>query len=81
MNDMNRELELERVEREYIIEKKLSSREFDEKKAELKENLLLELEEKKKMIEQERYSLDLNGDSLEVRPVSLGTVFLPCKIY
>ena len=63
---MVRELDLERIERDYILEKKLALREFEDKKAELKENLQSELDDKRKTIEQERYSLDLNGDSLEV---------------
>lgn len=54
------------VEREFLADKRLAAREFEEKKAELKENLLLELEEKKKIVEQERYSLELTGDSMEV---------------
>ena len=34
---------------------------FQEKKIELKENLIVELEEKKKNIENERHSMDLTG--------------------
>lgn len=55
------------MERDYAAEKRLAAREFEEKKKELKENLLIELEEKKKIIEQERYTLELTGDSMEVR--------------
>lgn len=57
---------MECVEREYFADRRLAAQEFEEKKAELKENLLLELEDKKKIIEQERYSLELTGDSMEV---------------
>ena len=66
MNDVRQDLEVELAEREHFLEKKAAEREFEEKKSELKENLLMEFEEKKRVIEQERYSLDLNGDSLEV---------------
>ncbi|CAG9585075.1 unnamed protein product [Danaus chrysippus] len=56
------------VEREYIAEKKAAAKEFDEKKIELKENLLHDFEEKRKLIEGERNSMELNGDSIEVKP-------------
>ena len=60
------EIELEAAERIYQADKKQAAREFEEKKGEIKENLLIELEEKKKIVEIERYSLDLTGDSMEV---------------
>ncbi|CAL4098231.1 unnamed protein product, partial [Meganyctiphanes norvegica] len=70
INDLWREVEMEIVEHDYLCEKRIAGREFEEKKLELKENLLVELEEKKKIIEQERYTLDLTGDSMEYKPVS-----------
>ncbi|XP_076064351.1 sin3 histone deacetylase corepressor complex component SDS3 isoform X2 [Oratosquilla oratoria] len=70
LNDIWRDLEMENVEREYLAEKRLAAIEFEEKKGELRENLLIELEEKKKIIEQERHTMDLNGDSMEFKPVS-----------
>lgn len=70
LNDLWREVEIEGVERDYQAEKKLAGKEFEEKKKELKENLLIELEDKKKIIEQERYTLELTGDSMEYKPVS-----------
>ncbi|XP_068629750.1 sin3 histone deacetylase corepressor complex component SDS3 [Battus philenor] len=57
------------VEREYIAEKKAAAKEFEEKKIELRENLLNDFEDKRKMIENERHSMELNGDSMEVKPV------------
>ncbi|XP_014370909.2 sin3 histone deacetylase corepressor complex component SDS3 [Papilio machaon] len=57
------------VEREYISEKKAAAKEFEEKKVELRENLLNDFEDKRKMIENERHSMELNGDSMEVKPV------------
>lgn len=54
------------VEREYISEKKAAAKEFEEKKVELRENLLNDFEDKRKMIENERHSMELNGDSMEV---------------
>lgn len=70
LNDLWREVEMDIVESDYLCEKRIAGREFEEKKAELKENLLVELEDKKKIIEQERYTLDLTGDSMEYKPVS-----------
>ncbi|XP_068206065.1 sin3 histone deacetylase corepressor complex component SDS3 isoform X2 [Palaemon carinicauda] len=70
LNDLWRDVEIECVERDYQAEKKLACRDFEEKKKELKENLLIELEDKKKIIEQERYTLELTGDSMEYKPVS-----------
>ncbi|XP_063359980.1 sin3 histone deacetylase corepressor complex component SDS3 [Cydia amplana] len=57
------------VEREYIADKKAAAKEFEEKKIELRENLLNDFEDKRKMIENERHSMELNGDSTEVKPV------------
>ncbi|KFZ52259.1 Sin3 histone deacetylase corepressor complex component SDS3, partial [Antrostomus carolinensis] len=45
------------------------SKEFEDKKIELKENLIAELEEKKKMIENEKLTMELTGDSMEVKPI------------
>lgn len=70
LNDLWRGVEIECVERDYLAEKRLAGKEFEEKKKELKENLLLELEDKKKIIEQERFTLELTGDSMEYKPVS-----------
>lgn len=50
-------------------EKKAAAKEFEDKKIELKENLIAELEEKKKMIENEKLTMELTGDSMEVKPI------------
>lgn len=42
-------------------EKKAAAKEFEDKKIELKENLIAELEEKKKMIENEKLTMELTG--------------------
>lgn len=65
--DLFLQLETEQVERNYIKEKKAAVKEFDDKKVELKENLIAELEEKKKMIENEKLTMELTGDSMEVK--------------
>lgn len=54
------------VEREYIAEKKAAAKEFEEKKIEIRENLLNDFEDKRRAIENERNSMELNGDSMEV---------------
>ncbi|XP_053625610.1 sin3 histone deacetylase corepressor complex component SDS3 [Plodia interpunctella] len=56
------------VEKEYIAEKKAAAKEFEEKKVELRENLLSDFEDKRRAIENERSSMELNGDSMEVKP-------------
>lgn len=55
------------MERNYIKEKKVVVKEFEDKKVELKENLIVELEEKKKMIENEKFIMELIGDFMEVK--------------
>ncbi|XP_076339633.1 sin3 histone deacetylase corepressor complex component SDS3 isoform X5 [Tachypleus tridentatus] len=67
--------EIERVEAEYISEKKAAVWEFEDKKVELRENLIAELEEKKRIIENERSNIELTGGksfyySIEVKPVT-----------
>ncbi|CAH2086051.1 unnamed protein product [Euphydryas editha] len=68
LNRIYKEHMYEVVEREYIAEKKAAAKEFEEKKIELRENLLNDFEEKRKLIESERHSMELNGDSIEVKP-------------
>jgi len=62
--------ENERIDNEFSNEKLAAVREFEERKIELKENLIQELEDKKKMIESERMTLELNADALEPKPVT-----------
>ncbi|CAG2104816.1 unnamed protein product [Medioppia subpectinata] len=62
--------ESDRIEREFHSEKKSAVREFEERKVELKESLITELEDKKKMIESERISLELMNDSTEPKPLT-----------
>ncbi|CAK1581496.1 unnamed protein product [Parnassius mnemosyne] len=69
LNKIYKEHMHEVVEREYVAEKKAAAKEFEEKKIELRENLLNDFEDKRKMIENERHSMELNGDSMEVKPV------------
>ena len=66
LNAAWRDYEAECIEQEYRNEKKAAAREFEDKKIELKESLIHELEEKKKGIEHERYAMELTSDSTEV---------------
>ncbi|CAH3153622.1 unnamed protein product [Porites evermanni] len=63
-----RKYEIELIEKEYVREQKAAQQEYEQKKVELKETLLNELQEKKKVIESERISMELTGDSVEVKP-------------
>lgn len=69
LNAIHRDYLTEWVERDYILEKKAAVKEFEEKKIDLKENLLTDMEEKRKMIESDRHTMELTGDSMEVKPV------------
>ncbi|XP_034941785.1 sin3 histone deacetylase corepressor complex component SDS3 isoform X2 [Chelonus insularis] len=69
LNIIYRDYLMEWVERDYISEKKAAVKEFEEKKIDLKENLLTDMEEKRKMIESDRQTMELTGDSTEVKPV------------
>lgn len=69
LNVLYRDYMIDCVEREYIQEKKAAVREFEEKKIDLKENLISDLEDKKRTVEAERYTMELTGDSMEVNIV------------
>jgi len=70
MNEIWYACEMETVEKDYILEKKFAAREFEEKKIDLKESLILELEEKKRLVDGERTTMELTGDSMEVKTVT-----------
>ncbi|XP_014216369.1 sin3 histone deacetylase corepressor complex component SDS3 [Copidosoma floridanum] len=57
------------IDREYILDKKTAGKEFQEKKSDLKENLLADMEEKRKSIECDRCAMELTGDAAEIKPV------------
>ncbi|XP_059619296.1 sin3 histone deacetylase corepressor complex component SDS3 isoform X1 [Phlebotomus argentipes] len=68
LNEIYRDYLVECVERDYILEKKAAVKEFEEKKTDLKENLLTDFEDRRKMIESEHNSMELTSDSMEVKP-------------
>lgn len=59
LNGYYRDYLIECVEKDYILEKNAAVKEYEEKKADLKENLLADFEDKKKMIESERTSMEI----------------------
>jgi hypothetical protein len=69
LNAIQREYLVEWVERDYILEKKAAVKEYEEKKIDLKENLLTDMEEKRKIIESDRHTMELTGDSMEVSEI------------
>ncbi|KAE8736734.1 hypothetical protein FOCC_FOCC017811, partial [Frankliniella occidentalis] len=48
--------------------KRGAANEFEEKKIELRENLISDLEERRKQVEAERHTMELSGDPMEVKP-------------
>lgn len=70
LNDAYLAVETERIEQEYIHEKKAAVRDYEERKVNLKESLIADLEEKRKMVENERISLEFNSDSYESKPAT-----------
>ena len=61
-------IQTERAEKEFISEQRAALRDFEERKVELKETLIADLEEKKKIAEAERLNQELNSDSVEHKP-------------
>lgn len=74
VNAVYRDYLTESVERDYILEKKAAVKEYEDKKIDLKENLLADMEEKRKMIELDRHTVELTGDSMEVKVIKF-TIF------
>ena len=70
LNDAFLAFETERIEKEYLNEKRAAVREFDERKSDLKESIIAELEEKKRQIEAERTSIELTNEGSEPKPIT-----------
>lgn len=68
LNVIWRDYLIECVERDYINEKRAAAKELEEKKVELRQSLIADLEEKRKVIEAERLSMELSGDCAETKP-------------
>ncbi|GIZ02972.1 sin3 histone deacetylase corepressor complex component SDS3, partial [Caerostris extrusa] len=63
-----KDVETERVERDHVMERQTAIKEFEIQKAELRENLIADLEEKKKLLEVEKTNMELDSVALEARP-------------
>lgn len=59
LNNYYRDYLIECVEKDYILEKNAAVKEYEEKKSDLKENLMADFEDKKKLIETERTSMEI----------------------
>lgn len=70
LNEAFQIYETERVEREYINEKKAALREFEDRKVELRESLISELEDRKRIIENDRSSMELLAECADTKPVT-----------
>lgn len=68
LNDIYRDYLVDCVERDYILEKNAAVKEYEEKKMDLKENLITDFEDKRKLIESERHTMELTGDSIDLKP-------------
>ncbi|XP_052870614.1 sin3 histone deacetylase corepressor complex component SDS3-like [Anopheles cruzii] len=68
LNDCSQDYQTSCAERDCILEKNAASKEYEEKKTELKENVVNDLEDRKKMIEHEFSTMELNSDSIDVKP-------------
>lgn len=68
LNEIYREYLISCVERDYILEKNAAVKEYEEKKNDLQENLETDFEDRRKMIESERATMELTGDSIDVKP-------------
>ncbi|XP_058444121.1 sin3 histone deacetylase corepressor complex component SDS3 [Malaya genurostris] len=68
LNDIYREYLISCVERDYILEKNAAVKEYEEKKIDLRENLMTDFEDRRKMIENERATMELTGDSIDLKP-------------
>lgn len=59
MNNLWRDCLLESIEREYIRERRLAHKEFDDRSNELTETLIAELNDRKKAIEHDNLTTEL----------------------
>lgn len=59
MNNLWRDCLLDVIEREFVRERRLARKEFEDRKTELNENLIAELNERKKAIEHDNSTMEL----------------------
>ena len=80
MEERYRDHLIEWVKRDCEQDRKAAAKEFDEKKIDLKENLLSDMEEKRKIIESDRHTMELTGDSMEVRERKHFKILVLCDL-
>ncbi|XP_063706603.1 sin3 histone deacetylase corepressor complex component SDS3 isoform X1 [Culicoides brevitarsis] len=68
LNEIYRDYLVNCVERDYILEKNAAVKEYEEKKTDLRENLLSDMEDKRKQIDIERNNMELNCDTIDIKP-------------
>ncbi|XP_050525799.1 sin3 histone deacetylase corepressor complex component SDS3-like [Daktulosphaira vitifoliae] len=68
MNNIWRDCLLEAIEREFVKERRLAHKEFDDRNNELTETLVTELNERKKAIEHDNLTMELAPDSIDQKP-------------
>ncbi|KAI1291981.1 Sin3 histone deacetylase corepressor complex component SDS3 [Halotydeus destructor] len=68
LNEAILSYDMDRIEKEFLEEQRATEAEFEDRKVELKENLIADLEERKRAIEMERSSLELTSDTYEPKP-------------
>ncbi|XP_060834090.1 sin3 histone deacetylase corepressor complex component SDS3 [Rhopalosiphum padi] len=68
MNNLWRDCLLEAIEREFIRERRLAHKEFEDRNSELTETLISELNERKKAIEHENLNVELSPDLSDQKP-------------
>lgn len=70
VNEVFRDFSIECVERDFINEKKAAMKEYEDKRTDLRENLISDFEEKRKSVENERHTMELTGDLTETKPTN-----------
>lgn len=67
INALKRDLLLQSAEQDFINDKKTAHREFEDKKVDLKDTLLNDLEERRRLVEIEKNTLDLSSELTEAK--------------
>lgn len=70
VNEIYRDFSMECAERDFINEKRAALKEYEDKRTALRENIISDLEEKRKAVENERHAMELSGDLTETKPTN-----------
>lgn len=66
LNSLWREHLIDLTEKDFIAEKRAATKDLEEKIVDLKENLIQDMEDKRKVIEAERVNMELSGISKNI---------------